>query len=223
MKKPDKTKVDKDIFAEIAKVAAEAAKAAEAEVTAARPAPQDHVDQELLKRQAVRLAKAGYDMTPHMVEILESYIKGYNIWLVGKPGVGKTFFFKCLNKVRRDRGVYKIVILSMIETQGWTMEDAKTWIEVNADNDVMIDDVGSEPVMVSFGMKAELFPYLLEARMTCGRRTHITSNVDKADILDRYGVRVADRFAQFFKRCKMDTTGSRRTLKPWISAEQGGV
>lgn len=223
MKKAEKCSPGKDIFAEIAKEAAEAAKAAETENAACRTVPQEHVDPDLLKRQAVRLAKAGYDMTPHMVETLESYIKGYNIWLVGKPGVGKTFFFKCLNKVRSDRGVYRIVILSMIETQGWTMEDAKRWVEANVDNDVMIDDVGSEPVMISFGMKAELFPYLLEARMSCKRRTHITSNVDKADILDRYGVRVADRFAQFFKRCKMDTTSSRRTLKPWISTEQGGV
>lgn len=168
-----------------------------------------------------QMVKLGYEMTPWSVEVLTWYLKGYNIWLCGKPGVGKTFFFDTMNRYRASRDYESIRKLSMLETQGWTMDIAREWAMDNMAHDVLIDDVGTEPEMSSYGMKAELFPYLLEMRMGSDRRTHITSNLGAGDIKKRYGQRVSDRFVQFFKMLACADGKSRRKLQPWRTVKSG--
>ena len=171
---------------------------------------------------AQRMMSAGYDFTVDTLGILADYLKGYNLWLCGNVGVGKTFFFDCMNRVRRNRQSSPIIKLSMIETQGWTMDTAREWADDNRDYDVLIDDIGTEPLMKSWGQEAELFPYLLEKRMQIsGRRTHLTSNLGIIDIKRRYGERVVDRFVQVFKMETMKAKKSRRVLKPWKRSENG--
>jgi DNA replication protein DnaC len=101
------------------------------------------------------------------------------------------------------------------------MDTAREWVEDNQDYDVLIDDVGTEPLMKSWGQEAELFPYLLEKRMQLCRRTHLTSNLGILDIKRRYGERVVDRFVQVFKMETMKAKKSRRVLKPWKRGENG--
>jgi len=175
---------------------------------------------------AGQMAKSGYEMSPKAIEAMTYYLKGYNIWLCGNVGVGKTYFFECMSRVRMsEKGLPPIVKLSMIETMGWTMEMAREWCESHNDDDVLLDDVGSEPIMNSYGVKAELFPYLLEKRMQVARkRTHMTSNLGAKDILSRYDARVSDRFVQMFKAVRLDAKKSRRETRPWkVSARGGGV
>lgn len=87
---------------------------------------------------------------------------------------------------------------------------------------VVIDDVGTEPLMKSYGQEAELFPYLLEKRMQLtGKRTHLTSNLGPQDIKKRYGERVADRFVQMFKMEPLKAKKSRRVLRPWKASKNG--
>ena len=170
-----------------------------------------------------KMASLGYEMSEWSVGVLADYLKGYNLWLCGKVGVGKTFFFDVMSKIRVEKHMEPIAKLSMIETQGWSMEDARNWADGSRDVDVLIDDVGTEPVeMVSYGQKIDLFPYLLEKRMQLTtRRTHLTSNLGVADINKRYGLRVADRFVQFFKMCKCPDKGSRRKPAPWRRSRNG--
>ena len=109
----------------------------------------------------------------------------------------------------------------MLETMAWKMDDARDWVEEAEDSDVLIDDVGTEPEMSSYGMRAELFPYLLEKRMqNTRRRTHMTSNLGPRDILKRYDMRVSDRFVEFFKMEKIEDKKSRRHLKPWKASKR---
>lgn len=183
----------------------------------------------VLKASIVRLvsgqmAKAGYEMTPKAIEALTYYLKGYNLWLFGNVGVGKTYFFECMSRVRmEEKGLPQIVKLSMIETMGWTMDMAREWCEDHKDDDVLLDDVGSEPMMNSYGVKAELFPYLLEKRMQISRkRTHMTSNLGAKDILSRYDARVSDRFVQMFKAARLEAKKSRRETRPWKTPTRGG-
>lgn len=173
------------------------------------------VKDSVLELHAKRMVAYGYDFTPDTLRILSDYLKGYNLWLCGNVGVGKTFFFECINKIRKSRQFSQIVKLSMIETQGWRMDHARDWVNENLEYDVLIDDVGTEPVMKSFGQEAELFPYLIEMRMKTSRRTHLTSNLDIVDIRKRYGERVVDRFVQMFKMEVIKARKSRRVLKPW--------
>lgn len=172
---------------------------------------------------AKKMTEAGYDFTEDTLAILLDYLKGYNLWLFGNVGVGKTFFFDCMNQVRNIRGTDRIIKLSMIETQGWNMDDAREWANDSRDNDVLIDDVGAEPIMNHFGQKVEVFPYLLEKRMQLTlRRTHITSNLGGADILKRYDRRISDRFTQMFKPYQIKAKRSRRKLSPWLKSFDGG-
>lgn len=163
------------------------------------------------------MIRCGYQFNEKTLSILADYLRGYNLWLCGNVGVGKTFFFDCMTKVRRSQGSDSIVKLSMLETQDWTMETAREWINDTRDRDVLLDDVGTEPVMKSWGQEAELFPYLLEKRMQLAtRRTHLTSNLGIVDIKKRYSERVSDRFVQYFKMETFPKTEkSKRVLRPW--------
>ena len=177
-----------------------------------------------LKEFASTIAKEGYQFSEEMLNALIYYMKGYNICLLGNVGVGKTFFFDCINSVRRKRGSDGIVKLSMIETQGWTMKDAVDWAHYTVGYDVLIDDVGAEPAISHYGQKLELFPYLLEKRMgVFGRRTHVTSNLGGADILKRYERRVGDRMAQMFKIVQLKAKKSRRKSAAWNPPSEGSV
>ena len=186
-----------------------------------RPVQGEEVDRKTVEQYAVWMAKCGYEMTPFTVKVLADYLNGYNLWLCGKPGVGKTFFFDCMSRIRKGRGGEPIVKLSMIETQGWTMDTAREWVSENEWHDIVIDDLGYEPLLNHYGEKVELFPYLLECRMQTTKRTHLTSNLGSKDIVVRYKRRVSDRFVQFFKKEAFKDGESRRVIRPWQKLTEG--
>jgi len=207
---------ENNVFADIVKQLAQSFVPNEVQAPTIKP--------ETLKLFAEKMSEKGYEMTEASLKILNEYLKGYNLWLCGNVGVGKTFFFTCMSRVRKARGLSPIVKLSMIETQGWTMEDASEWARDVEDYDVLIDDVGAEPMLNHYGEKVEVFPYLLEKRMRIsGQRTHLTSNLGPTDILKRYERRVADRFAQMFKMVEMKCKKSRRKLTLWKRPEGSEV
>ncbi|MBQ5365300.1 MAG: hypothetical protein IIU49_04440 [Spirochaetales bacterium] len=185
--------------------------------------PAQTISAQVVQTVAGQMAKRGYEMSQKAIEIVTDYLKGYNLWLCGSVGVGKTYFFDIMSKVRvEEKGLPPIVKLSMIETMGWTMDQAREWVMDNKGDDVLLDDVGSEPLMNSYGVKAELFPYLLEKRMqVTTKRTHITSNLGAKDIIERYDVRVSDRFAQMFKYERFADRKSMRKTRPWKAPRQG--
>ena len=203
----------KDAFADMVK------KLAESFVPAEVKPPQ--VKESVLEFYAMKMAGLGYEMSKTSLQILCEYLKGYNLWLCGTVGVGKTYFFETMSRLRRARGMEPIIKLSMIETQGWTMDDASRWARESAEYDVLIDDVGAEPMLNHYGEKVEVFPYLLELRMQTRARTHLTSNLAPKDILRRYERRVADRFVQMFRMVEMKSKDSRRKLAPWKRSEDG--
>lgn len=195
--------------------------------TVRKETPPPVISDQAIEYYAKLMASFGYEFTADTLNILSDYLKGYNLWLCGNVGTGKTFFFDCMSKVRRKKNIYGLVKLSMIETQGWTMENARNWADETREDDVVIDDVGTEPLMKSYGQEAEVFPYLLEKRMQLSsKRTHLTSNLGILDIKKRYGERVADRFVQVFKMEQMDkmkAKKSRRTLQVWRKVSSGGM
>ena len=191
-----------------------------------QPAEKPVVSPKTLENAAKWMMKFGYEFNKHTLKILEDYLKGYNLYICGGVGKGKTYFFDCMSRFRKSRGMTGIQKLSMIETQGWTMTMAREWLDEMRDYDVLIDDLGTEPVMKSWGQTAEVFPYILERRMNIqNRRTHVTSNMSILDIRDRYGERIKDRFVQYFRSEEidlMDVPKSRRVLSQWRKpANQG--
>lgn len=186
-------------------------------------APPQTINARVVQIVSEQMAKRGYEMSLKAIEIVTDYLKGYNLWLCGSVGVGKTYFFDVMSRVRvEEKGMPPIVKLSMLETMGWTMDQAREWVMDHRGDDVLLDDVGSEPLMNSYGVKAELFPYLLEKRMqVTTKRTHITSNLGAKDIIERYDVRVSDRFAQMFKYERFPGKESKRKVRPWKAPKQG--
>ena len=91
------------------------------------------VKQGVVELYAQRMMAYGYDFTEETLVVLADYLKGYNLWLCGNVGVGKTYFFDCMNRVRQQRQFSPIVKLSMIETQGWNMDTAREWVDENRD------------------------------------------------------------------------------------------
>jgi DNA replication protein DnaC len=188
------------------------------------PEEQPMVTAKAVETTAKAMISKGYEITSRTLEVLTDYLKGYNIWLCGNVGTGKTYFFETMSRVRADKGLDPIRKLSMIETMGWTMDQAREWLDDSEGFDIVIDDVGTEPEMNNYGVRAELFPYILERRMgVWRRRTHMTSNLGPADILKRYDRRVADRFTEMFKLEKLESKKSRRHLSPWKKATAGGL
>lgn len=182
--------------------------------------PEPQIKVAVVEEYARQMAKLGYEFSGESLKMLASYLKGYNLLVIGQVGIGKTFFFDCINEIRRSQYRDRLIKLSMLETQGWKMEDAKEWIDDYSDCDVLIDDVGTEPKMRSWGQEAELFPYLLEMRMKLRRgqyRTHMTTNKTLPEIEERYGRRVRDRLNQMFKFVPLTAKKSRRkdSLVPW--------
>jgi len=124
------------------------------------------------------------------------------LFLCGTVGTGKTYLLKCLGK--------KIVSMSrMVEL--WHDNKGRSggfWYDTFGvyDNDVesggeyVFDDVGQEPVVVSFGEKLELFSHLVPrvygAYERHGAVPYITTNLNRDAFLARYGARTVDRIAE---------------------------
>ena len=174
-----------------------------------RPVQDVVVSQESLTDFASRMAQRGYIPSEQTLMAVEKYLQGYGLWLTGGVGTGKTAFFRCLPLVHPPR------IFPMISTLGKSVDELRDWLHDNADNEIVLDDIGSEPVFNSYGSKFEILPWMLEARMESRARTHVTSNLTAKMVLDRYGARVIDRFAEYFYR--VDFTGkSKRFSRPRV-------
>lgn len=184
---------------------------------------------EAVRRVVGDMAKHGYEPSPMSVKAVEQYLKGYGLYLCGKVGTGKTMFFRAVSPlpvaVRQTGEPPKIVVLPMSQTIGMSVEDIRDWLQDNRYNEVVFDDIGSEPVFNWYGEKFEILPYMIEKRMfdsPC--RTHATGNLLPKDIAARYGVRVVDRFAEMFSIVEF-TGRSRRRAEPnrGIRDEQDAV
>lgn len=178
----------------------------------------------VLESYAKRMTSYGYEFTPKTLKVLADYLKGYNLMLCGQVGLGKTFFFECMSKVRLSMNYGAIEKLSMVETQVWTLDMVREWVDETRNSDIVIDDLGTESSkMVNFGQEYSLFPYLLEKRMQLShRRTHVTSNYDAKELMAKYGQRVGDRFIQMFKEEIFAPRRSRRVSRPWKSGPKDG-
>ena len=69
------------------------------------------VKESVVEWYAQRMMEYGYDFTAETLGVLADYLKGYNLWLCGNVGVGKTYFFDCMNRVRQQRQFSQIVKL----------------------------------------------------------------------------------------------------------------
>jgi len=183
-----------------------------------RPRPQEVcVREDALAERARRMAAGGYVHGRESLAALEAYMRGYGLLLSGKVGTGKTMFFRLLKptavRVQQTGELPRIVIFSMVKTLGMTVDDLNGVLADHAYDELVLDDVGAEPVFNFYGGKMEILPYLLDRRMESPCRTHMTTNATHLELGRRYGARVMDRLIEMFARFEFKGP-SRRTLKP---------
>ena len=124
-----------------------------------------------------------------------------NLFLSGPPGLGKTFLSACIARTVSENGfsvVYDtaVNIFSRFEAQKFS-KDADDTREARDETrryrscDLLIlDDLGSE--MTTPFVQSALYT-LLNARLTAGRRTVISSNLSMDDVRRRYSPQIASR------------------------------
>ena len=190
-----------------------------AEVTGAlaRPACADVIVRpEAVRARALEMARAGYRPTEASLVALERYIQGYGLWLSGDVGTGKTMFFRHLHplnvRIARSGRVPSVVIFPMVRTLEMGVAALRDWLDDNACNEVVLDDIGAEPVFNHFGGKFDILPYILDKRQESPCRTHATSNLNARAINARYGdERILDRFSEMFVQIPFKGQSMRRS------------
>ena len=122
--------------------------------------------------------------------------------LTGGTGLGKTFLLRAMAErlIERDRNVLIISayrMLEMLRKSYFENEDSASEL-LNAEI-LMIDDLGSEPLMQNVTVE-QLFN-LLNERQNRGLSTVISTNLDMAKFRERYTERIASRLSD--SRCKI--------------------
>ena len=124
-----------------------------------------------------------------------------NLLFTGAPGLGKTFLSAAIARVTAEKGAgvaYDTVagLLSAFERERFSRDadeqsDAASRVRQLLSCDLLIlDDLGTE-MPTSFTQSA-LYT-LLDGRLRAGKKTVISTNLDRAAVTERYGAALASR------------------------------
>ena len=122
-----------------------------------------------------------------------------NLLIYGPAGVGKTFLLNCIFARIIERGYsgIRITAYRMQETMRkkhmGSDEDARAFEELIEAPVLMIDDLGTEPLLRN--VTVEYLFTLLNERNAARKHTLIATNLSPDDIEKRYGERVRSRIA----------------------------
>ena len=127
-----------------------------------------------------------------------------NLYLYGAPGLGKTFLSACIARVVSENGfsvVYDTIsnIVAAFEAQKFSRDDEEAGEDVNRylNCDLLIvDDLGSE--MVTTFTQSVVYT-LINSRLTGGKRTVISSNMNCDELRRRYTPQIASRIEGEFR------------------------
>ena len=154
------------------------------------------------------LAAHGYIPSDCIIEPIRAILSGYGVLLTGKAGAGKTFLM-------REMGVR---IYSATRLAEWGLSKIAGWYEWWDGKEVCIDDIGTEHIVSEYGAKEDIVKQVISHR--CERQeatTHITTNLNSAEISARYGDRTLSRMLGMCKPFAIDGE-NRRTAKPMARA-----
>lgn len=163
---------------------------------------------EMLKAKAENMVRRGYRFNSASLEALRLYMAGYGLFIHGSVGTGKTMFFRTLRTF--DGG--EVAVFSMHDILGRSESDIREMMDDLANREVLLDDIGAEPVFNNYGVKFDILAYIIERRMASEERTHFTTNLKKSEIKDRYGIRIIDRITEMCKSVEF-SGGSNRAVK----------
>ena len=117
-----------------------------------------------------------------------------DVLLTGETGLGKTFLMHAMAERLIERGYYVLIVSAYTFLQLARKSFFESDTEVRELMEVpvlMIDDLGSEPLMPNTTI--ELLYNLINQRQTNGLSTIISTNLSLQQLLDRYSERIASR------------------------------
>ena len=156
-----------------------------------KPRPEPMIRLSQLKAAAAYMNAKGYrfsddDEGVKRLDALRYYLKGYSIGLIGSVGTGKTMFFDCVPR--------RPIRFSLLDYITESLDDIRQVFKNYEKDDIVIDDIGSEPVFNHYGDRFDILPIIINWRERLPNvRTHFTSNHTGEEIYQRYGERIEDR------------------------------
>lgn len=152
---------------------------------------------------------------------------GQGLFLYGKVGTGKTFFFKRMfsrlefaNTVQLSEA-YKSTggrINGMFWYESYWICDSET-----DRHSLVIDDLGTEPKTNIYGTVTELLVDVIDQRyrdwQKTGVKTYFTSNLNSKELDVRYGRRATDRIAEMCAAIEFTGNSIRGLRKQPLPAE----
>lgn len=138
----------------------------------------------------------------------------YGLLLYGTVGTGKTTMLKAICRVinscleaenDRDRlGTYGKEVITMIRAKDVLdayQNNNELYRKMMSVKFIAIDEIGVESIDVkSYGNVSEPLIDLLSTRYDKQKMTLVSSNLDLKQVSERYGLRLADRFNEMFKK-----------------------
>lgn len=183
------------------------------------------VSKEALSRNANEMLTKGYLPNESSIAALEAYMMGFNLWLSGDVGTGKTFFFRaapvfippsgCASTPRR------VFVDMATDFEGMELSEIREYLYDHRFDELVLDDVGNEGTVNSYGNRREILPFILSERSKVGPCTHLTTNHEKKFFDERYGYGFFDRLrsSAFFVKFRGI---SRRVLTPHLNHRKMG-
>lgn len=176
-----------------------------------------------LKAVATAMARHGYEPTTTSLGALEKFMQGYNLWIDGDVGTGKTSFFTSMPRINMpDLHTEKIAVFDFGRIAGMEFDEVMTELEAHDRDELVLDDVGKEPRFNKYGERFELFPLIFERRLDLSVRTHVTTNFGPKYFDERYGYGLFDRLRAAAYHVTFKGV-SKRTLKPHLKIRSGSA
>lgn len=147
-------------------------------------------------------------------------IPNMGLLLTGNVGSGKTF---AVSSICEDATLIRLTDKEdFLSLEPAIDEDTgrTVWQHVQSKRDVILDDLGNEPVKSAYGVKVDvvadfILKWYTEKHERGGKgRLFATTNLDAGQLTDRYGDRVTDRL--FSMVCVVKLAGASKRRKPIV-------
>jgi DNA replication protein DnaC len=169
-----------------------------------------NVDQcrEIIKKAFLQTDKTitEFQFTPELEELADwlTDTKGKGLFLTGNVGRGKTniiMYVIPLIFFHFQRKVVKTVIAE---------ELANKFSELKSKKFIAVDEMGVEPIVNEFGSKYEPINKLFNIAETESKILFVSTNLDGAQVLERYGTRTLDRIKRLCRIIKFNGESLRK-------------
>jgi len=131
-----------------------------------------------------------------LIKYLSEARAGYRVkglFLTGQIGTGKSFASKIISTCE-GYSYYETVDLATMYKKNLKEFNV---ISGNYSQNIIIDDLGAEPTVNSYGIKEETLAVMIDGRFRtfnrAGCKTIITTNLTKDQVIERYGARIYSR------------------------------